>query len=359
MAVPASLIPELDAIVYGPPGRCAATLERIADLFVEGANGFSEDHIQLFDDVLSRLVAKSDANARARLSYRLAPLANAPIKVVGRLAGDGDIAVARPILEQSPRVAEEDLVVIAATKKQAHLLAIAGRRGIGEAVTDVLVRRGDRQVAHRVANNRDARLSSGSFLALVERAKNDDVLAVKLARRPDVPVRSFRDLVLDAPELGQRRLFAIAGPETRAQMRHVLAEAPNRGCATNSPRDYSAAQRAIELLRQQNKLDEAALVAFARTGQFKETVAALASLCAVPLAVVDRLMSADRPDPVLILAKSAGWAWPTAKAVIMAVPGGDRKTNKGLEAAYAIYERLSPATAQRIVLFWKLRWNDG
>jgi hypothetical protein len=226
-------------------------------------------------------------------------------------------------------------------------------------VTDVLVRRGDRQIAHRVAENRDARLSDGSFLALVERAENDDVLAVKLARRPDVGARLFPDVMLDAPELVQRRLFAVARSDTRPRMRQGLANLPNSGGGMNSPREHSAAQRTIKFLHRQNKLDEAALVAFARTGQFEETATALAVLCAVPFAVVDRLMSADRLDPVLVLAKSAGWGWPTAEAIILARPGSNRKANQDLEAARAIYERLSPATAQRVVLFWKLRWNEN
>ena len=66
-------------------------------------------------------------------------------KLVRRLAKDDDIAVAGPVLTQSPRLPETDLVEIAKTKSQAHLLAISGRTGIAEAVTDVLVRRGDRR----------------------------------------------------------------------------------------------------------------------------------------------------------------------------------------------------------------------
>lgn len=355
MVVPASLMSELDLIASGPPERHAAKLERIADLFIETASSLREDHIQLFDEVLSRLIADSDAKVRARLSHRLAPLVNAPAKVVKRLASDDDIAVAGPLLEQAQRVAENDLIAIAETKKQVHLRAIAGRPGIGEAVTDILVRRGDRQVARRVADNRDARLSEASFLALIERAEDDAVLAVKLTRRPDIPVRLLRDPVLNSSELVQKRLFAVS----RTQAPNGVAAGRNRGCATNSPHEYSAAQRTVESLRQHDKLDEAALVALASTGQFQETVAALASLCGVPLGVVDRLMSGDRPDPVLILARSVGWGWPTVKAIIMVGPGRSRGSDRDLHAAYAIFERLSPATAQRVVLFWRLRWNDG
>src|SRR5919199_1504410 len=96
---------------------------------------------------------------RSELSHRLAPLANAPIETVRRLAHDHDIAVAGPILRQSQRLAEIELVDIAERMGQAHLLAIAARADITERVTDALVRRGDRSVVHRLVQNPSARLS--------------------------------------------------------------------------------------------------------------------------------------------------------------------------------------------------------
>jgi uncharacterized protein (DUF2336 family) len=358
MAVPASLISELDVIAHGSPQRRARTLERIAALFLERAGSLNEDHVQLFDVVLTRLITGSDANVRAGLSCCLAPLGNAPVNVIRRLASDHDIAVARPVLEQSPRIPEADLIAVVETGSQAHLLAVARRPGLPAVVTDILVRRGNRDVVHEVVDRHDAHLSHGSFLALVDRAKHDGVLAVKIGLRGDIPAHLFRDLVLNATELVQRRLLAKARPEARAHMRRVLTGASYEVRATDPPRDYSAAQRTIDALRQQSTLDEATLVAFARTGQFEETVATLASLCAVPLGVVDRLMAADRPDPVLILAKSAGWGWPTAKAILR-VRSAQGKSSQSVDAAHSIYERLSPATAQRVVLFWQLRSYDG
>ncbi len=68
-----------------------------------------------------------------------------------RLATDNEISVAGPVLRQSSRLNDADLIGIARTKSQAHLLAIAGRTGIAEPVTDVLVKRGDREVARNLA----------------------------------------------------------------------------------------------------------------------------------------------------------------------------------------------------------------
>src|SRR6185437_11745933 len=171
MSASASLIPELEDIIqHGTQERRAATVKRIANLFVDGAPHFNEDHIGLFDDVLCRLVIEIEIKARAEMARTLAPVANAPTELIRQLASDDDIAVAGPVLEQSARLKETELVALASTKGQAHLVAIAGRRGLGEAVTDVLVRRGDTEVVRNVANNQSAKLSEGSFSTLVKRA---------------------------------------------------------------------------------------------------------------------------------------------------------------------------------------------
>jgi uncharacterized protein (DUF2336 family) len=359
MPAPASLIPELEEVIQqGSPERRTEALKRITTFFLDGASHFNDDHVRLFDQVFSRLIAEIEAKARSELSHRLAPVGNAPVEVVRRLAHDDDIAVAGPVLKQSPRIAETDLVDIARTKSQAHLLAISSRTGIAEPVTEVLVRRGDNEVARKVAENRGARLSDDSFSKLVGRAERDGVLAEKVGLRSDIPPRLFRDLLLKATEVVQQRLFASAKPETQAEIRRVLAKVSGEVGATAAPRDYSAAQRTVEVLRRDGELNEAALVDFAKSGQYEEMVVALASLCEVPVEVVDRLMGGDRPDPVLILCKSAGWGWTTVKALIMARPGGQGTSSQGLDAAYANFDRLSPTTAQRVMRFWQVRTTD-
>src|SRR5205823_5070106 len=129
--------------------------------------------VGLFDDVFGRLINEIEVKARAELSNRLAPVSNAPVQVVRRLAKDDDISVAGPILQHSQRLPESDLVHIAKTKSQAHLLVISGRSGIAEPVTDVLVRRGDLHVVRGVADNRSARLSDDGFTELIRRAEKD------------------------------------------------------------------------------------------------------------------------------------------------------------------------------------------
>lgn len=360
MSAAESLIPELENVLqHGSREKRADTLKRITSLFVNGASRFTEDHVALFDDVFGRLIAEIEAKARAELSNSLAPVDNAPAGVVRHLAQDDDISIAGPMLMRSDRLLEADLIEIAKKQSQAHLLAISARSAIGEAVTDVLVKRGDRDVVRNVADNQRAKLSPTGFSTLVKRAVTDGVLAEKVGQRPDIPAHLFRDLLMQATEVVQKRLLIKAKPETAAEIRRVLAKVSGEIGGPAAPRDYSAAQRTVLALRQAGTFGETELCDFAKAGRFEETVAALSLLCVVPIEVVDRFMLADRADPLLILCKCAGFGWPTARAIMTVRPCRQGTSTQGLDDAYANFEKLSPATAQRVVRFWQVRPGPG
>jgi uncharacterized protein (DUF2336 family) len=359
MGATRSLIPELEEVVQrGSREKRAETLARITALFLDGASRYNDEHVDLFDEVFGLLIDEIEAKARAELANHLAPVTNAPVKVLRKLAHDDDIAVAGPVLKFAPRLAEADLVDLAMTKGQAHLHAISARRALGEAVTDVLVWRGNRDVARRVADNRSARISEKGFYRLVKRAEEDGILAEKVGLRPDIPAPMFRDLLTKATAVVHRRLIAAATPEVRATICDVLAKVAKEVGARVGPRDYRAAQRVVLSLDRANRLDEAALVSFCSEDKFEEAVVALATLAKVPIKIVDRLMGGDRPDPVLILCKAAGLSWPAVKAVIKARPDGGATSAQGLDAAFGNYGRLSASTAQRVVRFWQVRQDQ-
>jgi hypothetical protein len=61
---------------------------------------------------------------------------------------------------------------------------------------------------------------------------------------------------------------------------------------------------------------------------------------------------------VLILARAAGFGWPTVRAIIGARPGA-KPSSQTLDAALENFERLTAATAQRVVRFWQVRQGTG
>lgn len=339
MSVPAALLPELDEVVQrGSAAKRTETLRRITSLFLGRAGAFNAEQVALFDDVIGCLIKKIEVNALAELARRLAPVPNAPAGVLLALAKNDDIAVAGPVLQQA-RLDDADLKMIAETKSQAHLLALSTRLGISEVLSEDLVERGNGEVLRSLASNPKARLSENAFTALVKRAERDDRLAEIAGLRSDIPPRLFRQLLLQARDVVRKRLLARARPEIQGEIRRELAKATD--AAAQAP-------------HQQRKLTEADIADYAKTGKYDETNAALAALCRVPVEVVDRLINGERVDPVLILARAAGFGWPTVRAIIGARPGA-KPSSQTLDAARENFERLTAATAQRVVRFWQVR----
>ena len=106
---------------------------------------------------------------------------------VRKLAHDESIEVAGPILSLSNRLSDEDLLAIASGKSQDRLLAISKRSSLSEKVSDVLVTHGNRDVVISVTQNEGARFSDAGYAKLVDRSINDEVLAICVSMRKDIP----------------------------------------------------------------------------------------------------------------------------------------------------------------------------
>jgi hypothetical protein len=167
------------------PGRRDALLRELTDIFLESQRNPRER--ELFDAVADQVLDFVDAPARQHLAERLATRADAPPRVVIRLAGDV-IAIAAPLLARSPVLTDDDLIALAGEKSQDHLAAIARRAALPAPVTDVLIARGRNDVLEAVAANPAARFSASGAEALIDKARERETLWRRLARRRDVAI---------------------------------------------------------------------------------------------------------------------------------------------------------------------------
>ena len=166
----------IESLEKGGPHERLRILRRVTDLFMAGARDFSSEQIAIFDDIFQELIGELEKSAHARLSNVMAKLKRAPRGLVRSLAFDDDIAVAGPVLTHSCELSDDDLVENARSKSQEHLHAIAKRLELSEAVTDVLVERGDVRVLGKVARNSRARLSLPGYDKLIVRSREDRAL---------------------------------------------------------------------------------------------------------------------------------------------------------------------------------------
>ena len=106
----------------------------------------------------------------------------------------------------SERLDDAALVRNAATKGQGHLLAIAQRKTVSPAVTDVLVQRGDSIVLNRTAENKGARFSENGYAGLIKRSAHDEQLAILVGTRSELPRHQFLKLLTTASSEVRMRL---------------------------------------------------------------------------------------------------------------------------------------------------------
>jgi uncharacterized protein (DUF2336 family) len=357
MTVATSLIPGLDEIVRnGDPKRRAEAARRISEMFLQGAAHFRPDHVDLFDGFLIDLVPHTETAARAGLAEQLSLLANAPRKLVGQLAREDEILIAGPLLRRSAVIDEKALIEIARMKGQGHLLAMSERATLSPDLTDVIVRRGDREAIRRAAGNAGAHFSLTGYSTLIKRAGHDGVLTLTVGQRADLSGPQLKDLLAGSVDIIRRRLFEVVKPARQADIKQAMSAISGVSERVEIRRDFAPAQRAIIALHRSGELNEGALLGFAKAHKYEESVAALSAMSGVKIATLDRLVAGDRQDPVLIVGKAVGLEWPTVRALILLRLGPSRVPSPtDIESARVNFTRLMPSTAERVVGFWQTR----
>src|SRR5436190_64164 len=195
------------------------------------------------------------------------------------LARNDEISVAAPVLQESARLGDDDLVEIARSKGEQHLLAISGRWWLKEIVTDALLSRRFPSVSRRIVGNPGARVSAGGFAIILAQAEDHPELAVEAGIRVDLPSELRQKLLNNATEAVRTKLLSRAPPHLFEEIRSAIATAAASADREMSKvRDFTAARRVVAQLKQQGELNEAALCGFARQKQYEETVVALAEL---------------------------------------------------------------------------------
>jgi uncharacterized protein (DUF2336 family) len=346
-----------DAIASGSLGRRTEMLRHVTDLFLIGSPQCTEEDVAVFDSVFTRLAAEIEIAARALLATRLAPIPNAPPITVRALALDDAIEVAGPVLKQSARLDDPTLIEVASTKGPEHLLAISQRPTLSEAVTEVLVVRGDQMVILSTAENPGATFSDTGYTTLVRRADGDERLTLCLGSRPEIPLHHFLRLLDKASDTVRAKLEAVY-PQAKREVREAVGEAAGRieNDVLDKIRDHAAALAFAEALHRVGQLDDERLQNFAQAGRYAETVAALAVMSELSLSFVEQAMRQERAEMIVVITKALALSWQTAKAVLaLRVRHGGGGSNQSIEELMASFERLKTATARELVRFYRQR----
>jgi uncharacterized protein (DUF2336 family) len=275
------------------------------------------------------------------------------METIKQLAWNETIAVAGQVLTVSRRLTTDDLTEIARVRGQAHLVAISKREMLETPVTDVLLRRGDREVIQTLATNAGARFSDTGYAALVEKADGDEILSEAVGAREDIPPRLLRDLLARATDAVRAKLLALLPPEKREQLSQIISTLSNAMKGATRDGKYVEAEKTVQRLQQQGRLTDETIQGFAREGHLLEVIVAVAVLTSSKIDVISEVLTGVRNDAVLVPCKAADLSWQTVETVLRT--RNQPISEQIVELAKSDYKRLSVETAQKTLRFLQVR----
>ena len=348
----AELISDVEAAVSGgSPERRVLMLRRLIQLLVSSAARLNETQLGVFDDVLVRLIKHVEPQALVQLSSTLSDLTPAPKEAVRYLACHNDIAVATPVLIRSQSLSDTVLVEIASKLGRQHLLAISTRRALGEALTDVLLKRGEIDVCRVLAKNAGAKFSERGYAAIVAIAEPNKDIAESLGLRPDLPPAMLRDLLSKATDAVRLALLKSAPPRLRQNLREALDDiASDVSKKTSEPVVYSEAYARIVALNNSGKLNDSTVNRFALRREATNVIASLCVLSGAPIEAIEPLMEEKGCDGLIIACRASRLDWQTALSIIRnrSVP---QLSEQERARAKEKFEKLCLSVAQQTVRF--------
>jgi uncharacterized protein (DUF2336 family) len=350
-----SFLQELEvAVSRGSAESRLRVLWYATDLLMAGQ--YTDDDIWMFGEVIGLLERDIAVAARAQLAKRLARIDSAPTSIINKLAFDDFIDVAGPVLRQSERLDNRALVANARSKSQLHLLAISKRKSICEDVTDVLVTRGNKEVARSVATNDGARLSDFGILHMIKRSESDSILVELLGRRKDIPRHLFQQLIAKAADNVIKKLEGERTDEA-SQIQTLVTDVTGAMHSKFGPasQSYFDAKRAVARQRQFGDLDENKIFEYAQSYKFEEVTAGLSLLCSLPVDVVERALIDKRREALLILAKALGFSWETAMSLLFLGAPDHRILSQDLDGMKREFAYLNIETSRSVLKTYQSR----
>jgi len=187
------------------PEKRHQLVEHVTTLFVRGADSYQTEEITLFNTILESMLPTMEQDQKKTISEQLATIDSTSNKVAYELARE-EIDIARPMLTSSNALNTEDILRLAKTMGQGHLLAISKRKHLEANVTDVLLERGENPVKQSVAANAGAAFSEWGSRLLIKLAERDETIRNAMMERGDITESDYDRLISQMPESQQIRI---------------------------------------------------------------------------------------------------------------------------------------------------------
>ncbi|WP_421759427.1 DUF2336 domain-containing protein [Devosia sp.] len=326
----------------------------MAQLYSYVSDRCDDEQVAQYDEVLCQLAELVETEARAHVAKLLAPLERAPGNVVVKLANDS-IEVARPLLEFSNVLSDDDLIDIISNQSEDHRTAIAGRPTVPERVGDAIVEFGETTSVVRLVRNPKAEFGREAISKLVERAAKDAEIAADLRGREDIDWKGLNgqiNLVGDQVMETITSLDPHIDPVTASKVSAVVYNRM-RNRAGFSGHDWKVAYNQVKALADRKQLNEKALIRFARFGYGHHTAAALTIMLHVGPEVFVKWLAMQDYVAITVALRALGVMPDLFEAMIASLPWRDMPSQADLQNVRRRFEALSKDEAVGIFELWR------
>jgi uncharacterized protein (DUF2336 family) len=331
-------------------------LRQVTDVFLDKATSYSESERDHFGAILSRVANDMDIAVRRQLAKQFANVPSAPHGLIQQLAND-EFSVAKDVLLKSTVLSDADLIAIARSQGQDKLEAIAGRHSVSEAVSEAIVDNGDDQVVVKLVSNSGAQVSRATMQRVVERSETSEAIQAPLVGRADIPPDLLQDM------------FMFVSSELRTKITQKLDELPPeivekafndaaQSFSDEMRQQKDADRRAMVYIREmarRKELNEALLHQLLRSNQTVEFIHTFGALADVDVKTVRRIVNTHNIEGVAIMCKAARFDRSTFSAVVFFLDKGAKRSAQAAADLVALYDKVTPESAQRVMRFWRVR----
>jgi uncharacterized protein (DUF2336 family) len=352
-----SKLNDLIALAQEPSSEKRRVLLReVTDLFFANPEHRAGE-MALFDDVLTQLAGEMEAAVRAELADRIAPTADAPVKLVHSLAADQAIEVARPILEASHALSDEDLLAVARGRGQEHLKAISRRETLSAAVSEAIVERADDETLGVLIRNDGAQLSRQAHETVVDRAVANPSLHAAVVNRSALPMDLLNEMYFVVEAQLRQKILERNAEVDPDELDAALAAGRNRVAASDGalPPDFDAAERDVRSLVARKALTPKALASMLRNRESTRFMVALAELAGIDFHTARLILERRELDALAIVCKAADFERSLFLTFAVLVLDRDADAMGRAKEYGELYAALPKDAAQRTLRFWKMR----
>ena len=354
--IPGSRLPQLIALAAEESSEKRRLLLReLTDHFF-GVPDHNANETDLYGSVLAKLSDEMEVAVRAELAARFAEAPNAPHSLIRRFADD-ELEVAEQVLRASSVLTDEDLIHVVRRRGQGHLRAVSERATVSEAVSDIIMERGDDDTLDALLRNDGARLSRAASETAVERAKANPALHAATVERQSLPADLLNEMYFVVEARLRHQIL-----EQNARMDPDLLEAAlaagRTRVATDDgalPADYAENLAYVDELKAAGQLTPQVLIRFLRSNGRTPFLIALSKLADIDFHTARGIVERKDLDALSVVCKAADMDRAVYLTYAVAVLGSEDNP-MGKAAAYGrMYGELTRDAALRTLRFWRMR----